>query len=541
MDLLRARPRPSFGWFEAVILAVYAALVGCITFFHEPWTDEAQAWLIARDCSLHDIFFTRLHYEGSPGLWHFFLWILCRLHVSYTGMHWLTALLGVGAVYLLLRYSPFPPLVRAVLPFGFSLVFLTAIIARSYSLVPLLTFAACAVLSSKRNRPVLFAVLVGLLANTSLIAVLLALSLVPLYFFWPGRKPALVPRRPLLVAGSALALLLIFAVYTALPAPDMTYGRAAEFASHPADGRVLSDLTGIPRSVRKVNVSRAIPVRNIPDLKGAFLARHSSHRFVAHMVLRAVGVASFAFFSVSRSNILACAFYAALVWWLVRRRATVALLPLAFVVIGGHFLGAGEHHVNIVTAATVVALWFGWSRSESTSRSIELIFQVLLLAVFVEQIGWTAHAAAYDIRYPFDPSVELAHFIIPRAVDGSVANIAFEPLAVLPYTSRNIFFNQHTSYWTWKRGTDPDSYIVQTVEQHPRYILDAENSFADTIEPDQIMEQVPHGMSYELHDNRAYLQAHGYRQTHRFCSLEPAQFGFYKQTCDVVYEPSSGK
>ena len=35
---------------------------------HEPWFDEAQAWVIARDNSLKDILFFIPHYEGHPPL-----------------------------------------------------------------------------------------------------------------------------------------------------------------------------------------------------------------------------------------------------------------------------------------------------------------------------------------------------------------------------------------------------------------------------------------------------------------------------------------
>lgn len=537
MDLLKPRAEPSFGRLEGVVLGLYAILAGCITFYHEPWSDEAQAWLIARDSSLSELFFKRLHYEGTPGLWHLLLWILCRLHVSYTAMHWVTALLGVAAIYVLLRYSPLPPLIRAILPFCFSLVFLTAIIARSYSLVPLLTFAACAVLTGKKPRPMLFALLAGLLANTSAIAFLLTLGLVPLYFLWPGRRTPPVPTRRIVLAGSALALLLGFAAYTALPAPDVTFGKGEELVSHPALAHLLSEVTRIPQPAAKMNLPEAIPKRNLIDLDRMFLARHSNHPFLGHLVLRSAGCLSIAFFPVSRFNLLALVFYAALLCWLALRRSLTALLPLVVLVIGGRFLGVGEHQANIVTAALIIALWLGWSRPVSLSRRSELLFQIVVLAVLVEQAAWTAHAAIYDIRQPFDPSVATARFILPRAGKARIANIAFEPLSVLPYTSHSIFFNQKTTYWPWRQGFNPDSFIPQTVAQHPDYILDSEPVTGDTLEKDQIMEQWPHGMPYDPRDKASYLREHGYHETHRFCGAQPAQFGFYSFTCYVVYEP----
>lgn len=44
----------------AVVLA-FAVLAYIIGGVHEPWSDEAQAWLIARDASLYDLLFVLPH------------------------------------------------------------------------------------------------------------------------------------------------------------------------------------------------------------------------------------------------------------------------------------------------------------------------------------------------------------------------------------------------------------------------------------------------------------------------------------------------
>ena len=66
-----------------VVLAVYVVVVITVMCFHEPWFDEAQSWLIARDCSWHDLLLVRPHYEGHPPLWWLLLAIPARLGVPY--------------------------------------------------------------------------------------------------------------------------------------------------------------------------------------------------------------------------------------------------------------------------------------------------------------------------------------------------------------------------------------------------------------------------------------------------------------------------
>lgn len=49
---------------------LWLILVGIIQQHHEPWADESQAWLLARDLELKTLWFHELRYEGTPGLWH---------------------------------------------------------------------------------------------------------------------------------------------------------------------------------------------------------------------------------------------------------------------------------------------------------------------------------------------------------------------------------------------------------------------------------------------------------------------------------------
>lgn len=539
MDLLKSRTEPSFKRFEAIILGLYTALVATITHYHEPWSDEAQAWLIARDSGLRELFLKRLHYEGTPGLWHLLLWILARMHFSFAAMHWATALIGIATAYLILHYSPFPPLVRAILPFTFPLVFQTAIIARSYSLVPLLSFLICIAITAKRNRPLLLAVLIGLLANTSLLAFMLALGVIPLYVLELRALKLRPSKQSLIFSGAILGLLLLFAIYTALPAPDISFAPGAKFASHPHIGSFLSKVTGIPLPPHLQPIVELAKRPSPPNLSDEFARKYfASHLSLGHQFLRGVNIISLAFFSVSRFNLLAILFYATLLLWQTSHRALVTLLPFLMLLAGGYPLGFSEHHISLIATALIMSLWLTWSRASIVSPNrLDLIFQIILLAVIVEQAAWTAHAAIFDIRGPFDGSVATAHFILPKIGNYRVDSIGADPISIQPYATHNIFSNQTSTYWPWRVGADPDTGLTKTLTQHPDFILDSEAFTGDTLWNDQIIKELPEGQIYDLRDKATYLKEHGYRETHRFCGRQPAQFGFSRKTCYLVYEP----
>ena len=40
---------------ELIIWAIYCCLTFTLILFHENWRDEAQAWLLARDCTILEL------------------------------------------------------------------------------------------------------------------------------------------------------------------------------------------------------------------------------------------------------------------------------------------------------------------------------------------------------------------------------------------------------------------------------------------------------------------------------------------------------
>src|SRR5919108_4554632 len=131
----------SLPW-QAAVLAALAGLLGAMLFYHEPWFDEAQAWLIARDASPLDLVTRVLRYEGSPGLWHLILMVPARLHLPYATLNVVSGLFALAAGALFLRLAPFPWPVRLLYPFSFWAFYQYGVVARSYVMGPLLLFAA---------------------------------------------------------------------------------------------------------------------------------------------------------------------------------------------------------------------------------------------------------------------------------------------------------------------------------------------------------------------------------------------------------------
>lgn len=146
-----------------------------ISMFHEPWFDEAQAWNIARDASLKDMLFEITHYEGHPSLWHLVLSPFAKLGVPYELSLCIVSLIFSGtAVAILIYKSPFPRIVRLLLPFTYFFFYQYGVIARPYCMM-LAAFMILGLVYGKRNeKPVRYLAGLVFLCATSVYGIAIA-------------------------------------------------------------------------------------------------------------------------------------------------------------------------------------------------------------------------------------------------------------------------------------------------------------------------------------------------------------------------------
>ena len=129
-------------------------LVAFTIHYHEPWADEAQSWLLARDASLAQLWGHLLHYEGTA-------WALANPAAcldsagpALLGLRFcFSAVWRLAAIVLLLRYAPLPLFIRLLLPFTYYLCYQYAVVARSYALIAPLLFAIAAIYPQTRAQP----------------------------------------------------------------------------------------------------------------------------------------------------------------------------------------------------------------------------------------------------------------------------------------------------------------------------------------------------------------------------------------------------
>src|SRR6186713_2601648 len=80
---------------------------------HLPWRDESHPWLLARQAEgFWDLVVGDRRYDGHPPGWYWTLWLASFVTRDVWGLHATTILIASSAVFLFLRFAPFPRLVR---------------------------------------------------------------------------------------------------------------------------------------------------------------------------------------------------------------------------------------------------------------------------------------------------------------------------------------------------------------------------------------------------------------------------------------------
>lgn len=161
---------------ETLMWLGYAVIVLTLVPFHEPWRDEAQTWLIARDLKFTDMIM-QMRYEGTPAFWHTLLYPFAQAGASFAAQQWLHALIAVSATGIFIFKSPFQRWQKFAFIFSFFIVFEYAIVSRSYVLSILFLWIIASLYPKRFERPLTYALAIFLLMNTNSLGTSIGLTL----------------------------------------------------------------------------------------------------------------------------------------------------------------------------------------------------------------------------------------------------------------------------------------------------------------------------------------------------------------------------
>jgi hypothetical protein len=206
-----------------ITLAFLAAMIANLA-HHAMWRDELNAWgIVVASPTLANLFHN-MHYEGHPALWHGLLWLASAVSTAPQTMQVVHGIIGAGLVLLIGLASPFSRLERVLLLAGYFLAFEFTVVSRNYGICLLLALLYAHTRSATPRLLWRNAVLLALLANTTVWGTILSGALALDYLIdrvLDGRRQGGIRYAPLAGAAAVYLAGAAVAVATMMPAADI--------------------------------------------------------------------------------------------------------------------------------------------------------------------------------------------------------------------------------------------------------------------------------------------------------------------------------
>lgn len=354
---------------------------------HEMWLDELNAWGISVASPTLRALFANVHYEGHPWLWYLILWIPSRFTHAAVAMKWVEALVGT-AVYLVIGLlSPFTRLQKVLVFLNYFVIFEYTVISRTYGLMLLFALLYVWRRAAKPQDFIGNMALLGALANTDLTGILLSGALLLEYATsqWTQRRN--LDRRNVLAAFLLYVAMLLFSVYSLIPAPDISWLTTGHMFSH------AGNLKHLVHSIADVIVASWWP-----------LATGYPRQFWNTDV-------EFHKSAVAFIPVVLAGFY-----WVFRRERNLLLLlgaTLIFALCFAHLIYLGyARHWGITVVAFLLALWI-LCYDRIDRRSISRVAYIFLIVAAVK--GAAAVAASWT--HPFSETANVAQWLRDHHLD----------------------------------------------------------------------------------------------------------------------------
>ena len=379
---------------DVITLIIYLLGVCTVSFFHEPWFDEAQSWAIARSGTIKEILFEIPHYEGHPPLWHLILAPFAKLGAPYElSLAAVNIFFMTLAVAVLLFKSPFPKLIRCLLPFNFFLFYQYGVVSRPYCILVLAIFLAAACYKNRNEHPVKYLLCLALMCAVHSYGIIIAgcLCIVWLIEIFTEYKKSgkladiLKDRRCWL-----MFCLLIFAmlVMAAIVPDENVYL-----------GGKMSSETEKKFDFSCINILFCFVIFSDSIITSFFNYAGVPSEIASQIPVIVVSILLVALFvTITYRN----------------KKLLTFLLPYGVLSIFGSFVYISPHHIGVITAFVIFVLWIIVDESGKVllpeymnkisakiGKKLKVIVKAIAFLPLLIPIAWSCTSSYFDIRYPY--------------------------------------------------------------------------------------------------------------------------------------------
>ena len=391
---------------------VFAAFV-CMGVFaglhHEPWADEAQSWLIARDNNNLIDLLKAVKYEGTLPTWHLINKAFQLAGLDYDHMFVIPLVFSAIGV-ILLFFTDAPLWSKIMLPFSFFVVYQNSVVARQYAMVFPAMMLIVIFYRKRFDVPVRYHLALFLLALTSSFGVVISCSfmlwdfiiMLKKRFDGPAYKKYLLP-----FFGTGIVILVMS--YLSLPPDDCS--------------------TALNKYSLSKNATNAL----------LFNIENTALRYIFLALMLALFVYYF------------------------RRILIQALVMTAPLIIFMAVVYQREWHMTYLFFLLVSLLMIFRDGFKKTERPFEkpanVLANIMLIMLLAVQCAAGVYSVYYEHQHAYSPAKEIAEFLRPYAGEGAVIDReGFNAIALSPYFNQPLYTNDTCgkAYFIWSYNVPND-------------------------------------------------------------------------------------
>ena len=391
---------------------VFAAFV-CMGVFaglhHEPWADEAQSWLIARDNNNLIDLLKAVKYEGTLPTWHLINKAFQLAGLDYDHMFVIPLVFSAIGV-ILLFFTDAPLWSKIMLPFSFFVVYQNSVVARQYAMVFPAMMLIVIFYRKRFDVPVRYHLALFLLAITSSFGVVISCSfmlwdfiiMLKKRFEGPAYKKYLLP-----FFGTGIVILVMS--YLSLPPDDCS--------------------TALNKYSLSKNATNAL----------LFNIENTALRYIFLALMLALFVYYF------------------------RRVLIQALVMTAPLIIFMAVVYQREWHMTYLFFLLVSLLMIFREDFKKTERPFEkpanVLANIMLIMLLAVQCAAGVYSVYYEHQHAYSPAKEIAEFLRPYAGEGAVIDReGFNAIALSPYYDQPLYTNDTCgkAYFIWSYNVPND-------------------------------------------------------------------------------------
>lgn len=379
---------------DVITLIIYLLGVCTISFFHEPWFDEAQAWAIARSGTIKEILFEIPHYEGHPPLWDLILLPFAKLGAPYElSLAIVNIFFMTLAVAVLLFKSPFPKLIRCLLPFNFFLFYQYGVVSRPYCIFVLAIFLAAVCYKNRNEHPVKYLLCLALMCAVHSYGIMIAgglciVWLIEIFIEYKksGKLAGILKDRRcwLMFCLLVFALLVMAAI---VPDENVYLG-----------GKMSSE-TEKKFDFSCINILFCFVIFSDSIITSFFNYAGVPSEIASQIPVIVVSILLVALFvTITYRN----------------KKLLTFLLPYGVLSIFGSFVYISPHHIGVITAFVIFVLWIIVDESGKVllpeymnkisakiGKKLKVIVKAIAFLPLLIPIAWSCTSSYFDIRYPY--------------------------------------------------------------------------------------------------------------------------------------------